>query len=51
MQRKGKQRITIDLPDPIYRQLKLAVRKHNVTMTRFITRLLVYAIKRDLEIK
>ena len=49
--RTNRQRISIDLPKPIYQHLKRAVRKRNVTMTRFITRVLVYAMKRDLELR
>ena len=51
MQRAGKKRLSVDIPIPLYDQLKLIVERRNITITRLIIKLIIEAMhkERDLE--
>jgi len=45
--RKGRKRLSVDLPDAIYNQLKLLSERRNITLTRFIIRLIMVAMDNE----
>lgn len=47
MPRKGRKRLTVDIPVSIHEELKGIAAKHNLTMTRLIIRLIMELIKYD----
>lgn len=51
MQRKGRHRLTIDIPTPIFEQLKIIAQRRNLTYTRYIIRLLIQAMKQERELE
>lgn len=49
MARPGRQRLTADLPIPIYKQLKYLAAKYNLTLTKYLLRIIVMQIKKEQE--
>lgn len=47
MQRKSRRALYLHLPESIYNNLKLIVERKNITITRFIIRLIVEAIMKE----
>jgi len=47
MARHGRKRLTVDLLAPIYDQLSLMAKRRNITKTRMLTRILLYAMQRE----
>ena len=41
MARKGRQRLTIDIPISVYEQLKYIKQKYNITFTRYLLRIIL----------
>jgi hypothetical protein len=51
MQRKGRKALYIHIPEALYSQLKLIVGRRNITMTRFIVKLIVEAMQKERELE
>ena len=51
MARKGRKRLSADLPIVIYNQLKLMSQRRNITVTRYIIRLILLAVQAERELE
>jgi len=47
MARQGRSRLSIDLPTPIYEQLKLISKRRNLTLTRVLIMLIVGEMQKE----
>ena len=47
MSRPGRKRLVVDLPLAIYNYLKAVSKKRNISMTKYLSRLLVREIKKE----
>ena len=47
MPRNGRVRLTVDIPTPVYEQLKLMTQRRNITFTRYIIRLIIQAMQEE----
>lgn len=47
MPRKGKKRLTIDIPESFHNALKNIAKKHNITLSKIIIKLIILAMMDD----
>ena len=50
MPRKGRKRLTVDIPEGFHREFKKLAALHNITMSKLIIRMIVGRIKRQQEL-
>jgi len=51
MPRKGRKRLTIDLPTVLFNQVKLMAQRRNITMTRYVIKLIFEAMQRERDLE
>lgn len=45
--RKGRKRLSVDLPTEVHEALKSQSEKHNLTITRYLLRIIIGQLKRE----
>ncbi len=48
-QRVNRKRLTIDIPLDIHKELKMFSIQHNITLTKYVSRILISALKQERE--
>lgn len=48
---KGRMRLTVDIPEDVYRQIRMITAERNCTMTKWIIRACVEEINKELQTK
>jgi len=51
MPRKGRKRLTIDVPTVLFNQVKLMAQRRNITVTRYVAKLIIRAMQKERELE